>query len=176
MRPGSLATRKTAIPFRANWYDQASVGNAFPDVWPYADLYNLKQGITGYIRLAIPAAGDLVQCRLTLQALNTTASTSIRLAIGRFAANGISVDTTMTAVERAKSHRALTGGDAALVFPAGTPILIDGLDLLKAMLKEGATGYNRDGLVLHIEITSANLAGWTLAAFKVDGSVQMGVL
>lgn len=173
---GSLATRKTAIPFRANWYDQWQVGNTFPDVPPGADLYNFKVGSSGYVRLALPAAGDLVTCRLTIQALNTSASTSIRLAIGRFAADKINVDTTMTAAERAISHRAITGDDIALVFPAGTPILIDGVDLIKAMLKDGEPGYNRDGLVLYIDISSANLAGWSIQTFKVDGTVQMGAL
>lgn len=176
MSRGDLATRANAIPFRANWYDQSTIGNAFPDVSPFSDLYNLSTGNSGNIRLAIPAAGDLVQCRFTLQAINTSASTSIRVSIGRFAADGINVDTTMTPQERNISHRQLTGSDNSLVFAAGAPILIDGLDLLAGMLKDGQPGYNRDGMVLYLDISSSNLAGWLLRQFKVDGTVQIGVL
>lgn len=176
MRQTDLATRTKAIPFRANWYDQATTGNAFPDVNPVADLYNLKNGGSGFIRLALPAAGDLVQLRLTLQAINTSAATTITVALGRFAADGINVDTTQTAAERAIIARQIIGSDTMPVFSAGQDIILDGLDLLKALPKEGDAYYNRDGFVLYIGVSASSVAGWTLKTFKVDGSVQMGVL
>lgn len=176
MSKSDLSTRRKAIPFRANWYDSDSVGNKFPDVSPFSDLYNLSTGYSSNIRLAVPAAGDLVQLRLTLQAINTSASTQVSVSLGRFAADGINVDTTMTDAERAIITRKIMGDDSPLVFPAGTPILLDSLDLLKALPKEGEPYYNRNGFVLYLGITTANRAGWSLRTFKVDGSVQMGVL
>lgn len=173
---GSLATRQKAIPFRANWYDGSGVGNQFPDVGPWADLYSLSNGNTSYIRLALPTAGDLVQLRLTLQAINVTATTQMRIALGRFAADGINVDTTRTAAERAADWLKISGQEALYSWAAGEQILIDGLDLLKALPKEGEPGYSSDGFVLYVGIASSNVAGWELQTFKVDGSVQIGVL
>lgn len=176
MGVSDLATRKKAVPFRANWYDSGGVGNQFPDVGPWADLYSLSNGNTSYIRLALPAAGDLNQLRLTLQAINTTAAVQMRIALGRFAANGINVDTTRTAAQLAVDWRKISGQEAPYSWAAGEPILIDGLDLLKALPREGEPGYSRDSFVLYVEITSSDLTGWDLQTFKVDGSVQIGVL
>lgn len=175
MSKTGLATRNKAMPFRANCYDSYNIGNQFPDVLPWSDLYNLSQGISSYIRLAVPASGDLVQLRLTIQALNPSASTQMRIAICRFGTDGISVDT-MTAAERAISSRLITGQEALLSWAAGEPILVDGIDLLKALPKEGEPGYSRDGFVLYIGLATASTTGWKLSTFKVDGSVQMGVL
>lgn len=175
MSKSSLATRSKAIPFRANTYDGYNIGNQFPDVLPWSDLYNLSLGLGSFIRLALPASGDLVQLRLTIQALNPSAATQMRISICRFGADGIGVDQ-MTDEERAVSSRLITGQEALLSWPAGEPILVDGLDLLKALPKEGEPGYSRDGFVLYIGLGSASQVGWSLKTFKVDGSVTMGVL
>lgn len=177
---GNLATRSKAIPFRANWYDENnSIGNAFPLVGVIpsrSDIYELSIGTSGAIRLAVPASGSLVETRLTLQAVNPSASTAIRLGIGRFAADGLTAISSYSPDEITAMHRKLNGTDSPLVFSAGASILIDNMDLLKAIPKEGQANYSRDGFVLYIEIVSTDVTGFTLRSFKVSGSVLMGVL
>lgn len=187
MGRSNLALRPTAMPYRAMWYDSSAVGNqigtAALDVT--GDLFGkLNTGSMngGAIRLARPYKGDIIEAKLTWQAVTAFGDfAEIRFALGTFAADGVTAVAPDSATI-ARHHKILTGYSAALSWGSQDVIFIDGLNLTPLIPKRGDADYNEDGFVLYIEILSkyggADTGGgaYTLYEFKVDCSVQIGVL
>lgn len=185
MGQSNLALRPTAIPFRSLWYDNTSIGNRFGsrlgdtsgDVEP---VWGTTRGNSGSIRFTRPLKGDIIEARLTINALTPFGGfADIRFAIGTFDTDGITPITPSEATIRAH-QKILFGNENPLNYGNQDNIYIDGLNLTPLIPKRGEVGFNEDGFILYTDIngkTGTNALGdWTLYEFKMDCSVQIGVL
>ncbi len=177
----NLALRPRAIPFRSLWYDNDVYGNRFGvttgDLYP---VWGTTQGNSGSIRMTRPLKGDIVEARLTIQAVTPFGGfADIRFAIGTFDSDGITAIAPSSATIKAH-QKILFGTENPLSYGNQANIFIDGLNLTPLIPKRGEANFNEDGFVLYTEIngkTGTNASGdWTLYEFKVDCSVQIGVL
>lgn len=171
MGKGNLATRNTAVPFRAVAWGPMDLYSAFGD----RDNGNLAGGLIRFVR---PFAGDIITAKLTIIGTAPTGGTAqIRLYKGDFAADGVSKVTTYTAERIAADHKAITGLDVPFSFTSGSQLLIDGVDLMRIITKEGDSDYNEDGFMLGVEVTGVpNPTTFSFREFKLDCTAQMGVL
>lgn len=182
-------TRVESIPYRALWYDNSPQGNtpylgdvfisgAFNGDSLLADDRELGGIATGrgygsLIRLTRPYKGDIVECRLTLDAVAGTGSTLVRLYKGDFASDGVFAQGSYSDSRIALDHKALTGRDIPFILTTGDPFFLDGLDIFYVVPDRNASDFNEDGFVLGVEIVTDDFAGWTLNKFKVDCTVQL---
>lgn len=176
MGRSNLALRPKAIPFRSLWYDGFDIGNDFDGQTIYSDLLKVMVGDGGSVRMTRPTKGDLVELRLTIQGTAPTgAPTTLRFAIGTFDTDGITAiapsETTIS-----QHMTALFGSSAPLSYGSEAEILIDGISLMPVIPKKSDPDYNEDGFVLYVEINGSETDDITIREFKVDGSVQIGVL
>lgn len=171
MGRGNLATRNTAVPFRAVAWGPMDLYSAFGD----KDNGNLAGGLIRFVR---PFAGEIITAKLTVIGTAPTGGTAqIRLYKGDFAADGITKVTSYTADRIAADHKAITGRDTPFSFTSGSPLLIDGVDLMRIITKEGDADYNEDGFMLGVEVTGVpNPTTYLYREFKLDCTAQMGVL
>jgi len=167
----NLATRKTAVPFRAVAWGPSDLYNAFGS----KDYGQLNGGLIRFVR---PFAGEIITAKLTVIGTAPTGGTAqIRLYKGDFAADGITKVTSYTAERIAADHKAITGLDVPYSFTSGSPLLIDGADLMRIITKEGDADYNEDGFMLGVEVTGVpNPLTYLYREFKLDCTAQMGVL
>lgn len=176
MGQSNLALRPKAIPFRSLWFDGYVIGNDFDGQTINSDLFKLMLGDGGSIRMTLPTKGEVVELRLTIQGTAPTgAPTTIRIARGTFDTD------TITAVapdeNTIKRHMvALFGADTPLSYGSDAEILIDGLSLVPILPRKGDADFNEDGFVLYIDIMGSDTDDLEIREFKVDGSVQIGVL
>lgn len=171
MSISNLSTRKTAIPFRAVAWGPMDLYSAFGD----KDNGNLAGGLIRFVR---PFAGEIITAKLTVIGTAPTGGTAqIRLYKGDFAADGITKVTSYTAARIAADHKAITGRDTPFSFTSGSPLLIDGVDLMRIITKEGDADYNEDGFMLGVEVTGVpNPTTYLYREFKLDCTAQMGAL
>lgn len=171
MGKGNLATRKTAIPFRAVAWGPLDLYSAFGD----KEFGQLNGGLIRFVR---PFAGEIITAKLTIIGTAPTGGTAlIRLYKGDFAADGVSKVTSYTADRIAADHKAITGRDTPFSFTSGSQLLIDGVDLMRIITKEGDADYNEDGFMLGVEVTGVpNPLTYGYREFKLDCTAQMGVL
>lgn len=164
-------TRKTAVPFRAVAWGPLDLYSAFGD----RTNGNLNGGLIRFVR---PFAGEIITAKLTVIGTAPTGGTAkIRLYKGDFAADGTNKVTSYTEARIAADHKAITGSAAPLSFNSGTPLLIDGVDLMRIITKEGDADYNEDGFILGVEVTGVpNPTTYRFREFKLDCTAQMGVL
>jgi guanyl-specific ribonuclease Sa len=167
----NLATRNKAIPFRAVAWGPMDLYSAFGD----KDYGQLNGGLIRFVR---PFAGQIITAKLTIIGTAPTGGTAqIRLYKGDFAADGVSKITSYTADRIAADHKAITGRDTPFSFTSGSPLLIDGVDLMRIITKEGDADYNEDGFMLGVEVTGVpNPTTYLYREFKLDCTAQMGVL
>ena len=187
MGQSNLALRPTAIPFRSLWYDNTSLGNRFGsgvnDI--SGDLYQkVSTGAMngGLIRYCRPLKGDIIEARLTWQAVTAFGDfADIRFALGTFDTDGITPIAPSEATIQAH-QKILFGTSNALHWGSQANIFIDGLNITPLIPKRGEANFNEDGFVLYIDILSkyggADTGGgaYTVYEFKLDCSVQIGVL
>lgn len=171
MAQGNLATRNTAVPFRAVAWGPMDLYSAFGDK-DNGQLYG------GLIRFVRPFAGEIITAKLTIIGTAPTGGTAqIRLYKGDFAADGVSKVTSYTAARIAADHKAITGRDTPFTFTSGSQLLIDGVDLMRIITKQGDADYNEDGFILGVEVTGVpNPTTYVYREFKLDCTAQMGVL
>lgn len=187
MGQSNLALRPTAIPFRSLWYDNTSQGNRFGS--NLGEISGDLDGkvstgfmLGGLMRFCRPLKGDIIEARLTWQAVTAFGDfAEIRFAIGTFASDGITAVAPDSATI-ARHHKIITGFNAPLSYGSQDNIFIDGFNLTPVIPKRGEAGFNEDGFVLYIEILSkyggadTGGGGYAVYEFKVDCSVQIGVL
>ena len=182
MGTSNLALRPTAIPFRSLWYDDTSLGNRFGSgVGEISGDLSGKVS-TGFMRFTRPLKGDIIEARLTWQAVTAFGDLAeIRLGLGTFASDGVTAVAPSEAT-LARQHKIITGYTAPLSWGSQDVIFIDGLNLTPVIPKRGEADFNEDGFVLYVEILSkyggADTGGgaYTVYEFKIDCSVQIGVL
>lgn len=181
MGTGDLGLRKGAIPFRATWFDQNAIGNQFDSeagetTGDLALTIATGQGNGGSIRMTRPAKGDLLSARLTLEAVTPVLSpTTIRLAVGTFAADGVTA-VAPSAATIAEHSRILLGNAAGWSYGSQDNVFIDGIDFGPLIPKRGDADFVEDGWVLYVELSLKDPSDWTLFTFKVDCTVQLGAL
>jgi len=170
MGQSNLATRNTAIPFRAVPWN-IDLYTAFGN----KDYGQLNGGL---IRFCRPFAGDIITSKLTVIGTAPTGGTTyVRLFKGDFNADAVTAVTSYTEARKAADHLAITGQVAPLSFAAGSQLLIDGIDLRRIIPAKGDSDYNEDGFILGVEITGgATPTTYQYREFKLDCTTQMGVL
>lgn len=168
-------TRDTAIPFVANPYGlNLGIPNQ-EDALQIIDFLGTVSATPALrvMRLAKPERGNLIQAYLNLF-LSVNTSITAKVAIGRFDTDGINV-VTPNQTEIDAGHLALTGTTAAIASSGGN-LIIDGLNLLKQIPKQGDTNYNADGFVLIVQFSRDLTTLDRLRRFEVSCSMQMGLL
>lgn len=172
--------RVNAIPFRALWYDNSSVGNQFDLTGVVSgDLSILRTGFpsSGQIRICRPLKGELIEARLSMQAtFPNSGAQSLRFYIGRFDTDGIT-PVTLTEAEIAASWKKISGFNAPISYPAMGNVFFDGLNLLPAIPKKGDADFNQDGWILGVDIGLKDFPEqWVLYQFKIDCTAQVAEL
>lgn len=170
------STRVTAIPFTAMSYGlNLGISNQ-------EDTVQLVDWTTGIgiaspalrvMRLTKPDRGNLIQAYLNLF-MRVGSSLTAKVAIGRFASDGISV-VTPTQAEIDAGHLALTGTSTPFA-SSGSNLFIDGLNLLPKMYRKGDANYNEDGFVLIIQFSRDLTSSDYPTRFEVACSMQMGLI
>lgn len=171
------STRKQAVTFRGQWFSNLNfggIGSVLENGQADGDLRNFSLGSSTQVRIATPAKGQLIEARLTARfTVPNTAGTQLSVYIGKFAADGVSVQT-ITDVEIARMHKILTGLDAPFTYASGEDVMIDGLNLMQLIPKWGDDEFNEDGFIVGLKLTLAgSSAQWYLHDFKVDCSTLL---
>lgn len=170
MGKGNLATRNTAIPFRATaWANDL-----------YAAFGNKDTGqlIGGRIRFIRPFAGDIITAKLTIIGTAPTGGTAqLSFYKGNFNADGVTAAAAPSAAQIAADHKAITGLDAPMSFTSGSPLIVDGVDLKRVIPVPGDADFNEDGFILGVQVSGVpNPTTFKYRDFKLDCTAQMGVL
>lgn len=169
-------TRTTAIPFSAMSYGvNLGIPNDEDTVQPinWTDGTSIAANALRVMRLARPDRGNLIQAYLNLY-MRVGSSLTAKVAIGRFASDGITV-VTPNQYEIDAGHLALTGTSTPFS-SSGSNLIIDGLNLLKLIPKKGDANYNADGFVLIVQFSRNLTTSDFPTRFEVSCSMQMGLL
>lgn len=172
-------TRVNAIPFRGQWFSNLNyggVGNTLVDGEADGDLRPVSQALPATVRICTPAKGDLIEARLTLNAVAPdTGLFDFYIYIGEFEADGVTPKA-LTTEEKLASWKKLTGFDEALLFGNQANIYFDGLNLFPALPKRGDPKFNEDAFIIGFEMFIKNppvFGDFVLFDFFVDCSVQI---
>jgi len=165
MGVGNKATRKTAIPFRARTWDddvEVTIGDG--------------AGNSGQIRMCRPYKGEIIEAKMLWWGLASDGM-QLRLYFGEFEDDGVTAKTSYSESKIARDHKLITGFNAPINYGFMGNIFLDGLSLTKGIPQHGDPDFNPYGFILGIEIDGATIPEfWQLFEFKVDCTVQMGVL
>lgn len=163
-------TRDTAIPFEAYSFSTSAHGDAGE-----LDAGLIRSStLTVPIRCATPDRVELIEAHLNL-ILNVHSATTVKVAIGRFNSDMITV-ATLTQDEIDRSHRKITGTDTAIASSGGV-LFIDGINILPAIPKRGDANFNPDGFVVVLQFSRARTStNDVYRRFDVMCSAQMGLL
>lgn len=168
-------TRVRSIPFRGQWYAEAGIvsvvlenGQADGDLEAFAD------GSPAQIRIARPAKGDLIEARLTINAVTPAiGGNSLQIYVGDFDTDGIT-PLTLSSDEIKRRHAILTGFNAPFDYGSQDNVFIDGLNLMPLIPKRGETGFNEDAFIVGLDLVLKDFPSqWVLYTFKVDCTVQI---
>lgn len=172
--------RQHAIPFQGKWFSnyvgtgtgsQLANGVADGDLAPWANLAQSTQ-----IRIAKPSKGDLVQARLSFNAVSSDGGfTEMILYWGDFDTDGVT-PLALTRAEMIRRHKLLTGRSAEFNFGVQNNIIIDGLNFMPFIPKRGDAGFNEDAFIIGIDYSEKNppvFSPFKLFEFKVDCAVQI---
>lgn len=169
-------TRKNAVTFQGLWYSNTTsgVGNSLDDGFADGDLADFADGNSALIRIATPAKGDLIEARLTINAVFPFSGVNeFRCYIGKFDTDGVTA-LGQNATEIARQYKILTGSAVSFYYPAQGNLFVDGLNLMPLIPKRGDAEFNEDGFVIGIELFSKdNPEDFVLYDFKVDCSTQI---
>lgn len=170
-----LRTRFRAIPFRGQWFsDSGAVAVVLQDGEADGDLEAFANGNAAQARIARPAKGDLIEARLTINAVTPEiGGNTFQIYIGEFDTDGIT-PLTLSAAEIARRHKILTGYTAPFDYGSQDNVFIDGLDLMPLIPKRGEVGFNEDAFIVGLDLGLKDfLSQWVLFSFKVDCTVQI---
>lgn len=168
-------TRVHSIPFRGQWYAPAGVVSvSLEDGVADGDLEAFAEGNAAQVRIARPAKGDLIEARLTINAVTPPiGGNTFQIYVGDFDTDGIT-PLTLSADEIARRHEILTGFSAPLDYGSQDNVFIDGLNLMPLIPKRGETGFNEDAFIVGLDLGLKDfLDEWVLFSFKVDCTVQI---
>lgn len=176
---GDKSTRNKAIPFESLPFKRGNApGGTDPNDVELGLSYPTVAQIVP-IRLTTPAGGELIEVyfSIILHAA-TAAGFSVHIFIGNFSDDDLTANDSYTEAEIAAGHLALNGTSTAYTVAAGESLFIDDLNLLPCIPGLGDSDYKEDGFVLVFAFDSApdNSDGWSVDAFRVTCSAQMGLL
>ena len=171
-------TRVNAIPFRGTWFsnlDFGAVGSTLEDGFADGDLGVFADGNSAQVRIATPAKGDLIEARLTINAVFPfSGALGFRCYIGKFESDGLTPQT-IDSAEIGRQYKILTGSSESFYYAAQDNLFIDGLNLMPLIPKRGDADFNEDAFIIGLELTiKDDPQDFVLFDFKVDCSVQMG--
>lgn len=168
-------TRVNAIPFRGMWMSNLNfggIGNTLVDGAADGDLRPFALGGAAQVRILTPAKGDLIEARLTINAVSPpTGFTEMRIYIGEFEADGITPKT-LSSDEIARQWKILTGFSEPAFWGVQDNMYFDGLNLMPLIPKRGDAKFNEDAFIIGLELVCRD-AGFVLFDFHVDCSSQM---
>ena len=171
--------RKNAIPFQGKWFSNyvgTQTGSQLANGVADGDLAAFAVGTPAQIRIARPAKGDLVEARMSLNAVSSDGGFSeMILYIGDFDTDGVT-PLALTRTEKLRRHKILTGYAAEFTYGVQNNIIIEGLNLMQLIPKRGETGFNEDAFIIGIDYSEKNppvFSPFKLFEFKVDCAVQM---
>jgi len=170
-----IKRRTNAIPFRGQWFsDSLLVSNFLEDGEADGDLTDFADGGAAQVRIARPAKGDLVEARLTINAVAPVdAPTTLSIYIGDFDTDGLT-PLVLSAEEIAARHMALTGFDEPYFYGSQDNIFIDGLNILPLIPKRGEAGFNEDAFIIGLDLSvKTTPAEFVLYSFKVDCTINI---
>lgn len=171
-------TRVNAIPFRGQWFSNLNyggVGNTLVDGQADGDLRPFSLGGEAQIRICTPAKGDLIEARLTINAVAPdTGLFDFYIYIGEFDTDGITPKT-LTTAEKLASWKRLTGFTEPILYGMQDNIYWDGLNLFPELPKRGDAKFNEDAFIIGIEcfIKNPPSAPFVLYDFFVDCTTQI---
>lgn len=151
------------------------IGNTLVDGQADGDLRPLSQALPAQVRILTPAKGDLIEARLTLNAVAPdTGLFDFYIYIGEFDTDGITPKT-LTTAEKMASWKRLTGFDEPILYGMQDNIYFDGLNLFPELPKRGDAKFNEDAFIIGFEMFIKNppSSPFVLYDFHVDCSVQM---
>ncbi len=168
-------TRVNAIPFRGMWMSNLNfggIGNTLVDGEADGDLRPFGQGSSAQIRILTPAKGDLIEARLTINAVSPpTGFTEMRIYVGQFDTDGLT-PLTLSSDEIARQWKILTGFSSPAFWGTQDNIFFDGLNLMPLIPKRGEDGFSEDAFIIGLDLFNRD-AGFVLFDFFVDCSVQI---
>lgn len=175
----NLKTRDISVPFISNPFGltDGEGGATFEELGyvpsPEANLY-----LDGPYTL--PSEMNVTELYLTARlTAPDTQDLAFRVAVGRWDHDYIPVvKTAYTEYEIIKSQRLINGVDTKFECPAGETILLDGLNLVKALPSPGSDDYKGDAFVLLFMFDEApDFVTDDTGSFevKVNGSALLGV-
>lgn len=170
-----LRTRVHSVPFRGQWYsDGGIVGVVLENGVADGDLQAFAEGSPAQVRIARPAKGDLIEARLTINAVTPpSGANSLSIYVGDFDTDGLT-PLELSAEEIARRHEILTGYDAPFDYGFQDNVFIDGLNLMPLIPKRGEDGFNEDAFIVGLDLGLKDFPEqWVLYTFKVDCTVQI---
>lgn len=170
------STREKAIPFEATSYRNNSGGVVGTGMIGVTDAGLIRSStLLVPIRCATPDRGALTEAHLNLT-MQVDSLTNVKVAIGRFEADGITAETSYFATEIDSAHKAITGSDTPIASSGGT-LFLDGLNIFPLIPKRGHPNFNPDGFVVLLQFDRARVsAGDVYGRFLVMCSAQMGLV
>lgn len=163
------STRQQAVPFAADGFG----GSGTVLGLDYSDITTPGTDLDVYIRCPTPSHTNLIEAHLTL-IMTVGSALEVKVAIGRFDSDGIAA-ATIGNDEIAAKHRQIAGTDDAFA-SSGSTLLIDGVNLLKAIPQRGHVDFNEDGFVLVLQFSRARTGSDTLLKFEPLCSALMGLI
>lgn len=170
-----IRRRANAIPFRGQWFSNSLlVSNVLQDGDADGDLAAFANGGNAQVRIATPAKGDLVEARLTINAVVPfDAPTLFSIYIGDFDTDGLT-PLTLSQAEIDRRHKILTGFDEPMFYGSQDNMFINGLDLMPLLKKRGEAGFNPDAFIVGLQLSvKTTPAEFVLYSFKVDCTTNM---
>jgi hypothetical protein len=177
----NLKTRDVSVPFISNPFGQFD-GNGIDEtqVFFFELGYIADPLVNRYLDgpYTLPSNMNVTELYLTVRmTAPDDQDLSFRVAIGRWSHDYIPLDKAdYTEYEIGKSHQIITGVPDKFTVGMGESILIDGLNLVKALPKVGDSNYKNDAfvLVLYFDETPVFDLSGTIEVF-VNGSSVLGV-
>lgn len=169
-------TRDKAIPFEATSFRNNAGGAVNAGAIGTSDAgLIISSDLLVAIRCCTPDRGALTEAHLNL-IMNVHSATTVKVAIGRFDADGVTAVSSYTQAEIDAMHQKITGSSSAIASSAGV-LFLDGLNVFPFIPKRGDTNFNADGFVILLQFSRArNGANDKYGRFAVMCSAQMGLL
>lgn len=168
--------RKNAVPFQGKWYsnyDGALTGSQLVDNVADGDLGAvITAGGNGQIRIARPTKGDLIEARLTINAVALDGGL-FRFYIGRFGTDGVT-PLTLTDKQKAASWKKMTGFNDYIMYGIMDNVSIDGWNLMADIPPRDSSEFNEDAFIIGLELAeTGGVNNFIVYDFKVDCTIQI---
>lgn len=163
-------TRDVAIPFEATTYSTTALGtDGGLDKGKI-----ISSDLIVPVRFSTPDRGALTEAHLSMN-LTVGSPLTVKVAIGRFNANGVDAVSSYTNAEIDDSHKKIFGTDNP-VASSGSTLFIDGINIFPLLPKRGSANFNADGFVLVFKFSRARADADVLKSLAAYCSAQMGLV